>query len=73
MKIQAKNVKIGMTITWGVMTVKIEEIINGTQKNGKETVTFKGQGLRSYGRNHPKKAWPNYEFTMKAESFAKAK
>jgi len=73
MKIQAKDAKVGMTITWGVNTVTIDTIVNGFQKNGKPTVTFTGTNIRSYGRNEPKKKWENYTFTMKADSFTTVK
>tara|TARA_R110001606_G_scaffold341398_1_gene489736 strand:- start:355 stop:576 length:222 start_codon:yes stop_codon:yes gene_type:complete len=73
MKIQAKDVKVGMTITWGVVTVTVKRIENGVQKNGKETVSFYGDGVRSMGRGYDKRALKNYDFTMKADSFTKAK
>jgi hypothetical protein len=73
MKITAKDVKVGMTITWGVNTVTIEKIENGFQKNGKPTVTFTGTNVRSYGRGIPKKTWSGYTFTMKADSWTTAK
>jgi translation elongation factor P/translation initiation factor 5A len=73
MKIQAKDVKVGMTITWGVNTITIEKIENGFQKNGKATVTFVGTNIRSYGRGVKNSTWLNYDFTMKAESWTTAK
>lgn len=52
MKIQAKEVKVGMTIKWGVVTMIVEDIETTYQKNGKELKLFTGNVTRSMGRGH---------------------
>ena len=70
MKIQAKDVKVGMTVKWGVVTMIVEEVETTYQKNGKELKLFTGNVTRSMGRgNKPSK----YHTTIKvkAETFLK--
>lgn len=42
MKIQAKDLKVGMTVRAGYWILKIENITNGMLKNGKKTITVEG-------------------------------
>jgi len=53
MKIQAKDVKVGMVIKWGVVTMEVEKIETAYQKNGKELKLFTGNVTRSHGRGYP--------------------
>ena len=65
MKIQAKDVKVGMTIRWGVVTMVVEKIESTHQKNGKEQKLFTGDITRSRGRGYkPIK----YHSTIKVKS-----
>lgn len=42
MKIQAKDLKVGMTVRAGYWILKIENITNGILKNGKKTIIVEG-------------------------------
>jgi len=65
MKIQAKDVKVGMTIKWGVVTMMVEKVETTYQKNGKELKLFTGNVTRSMGRGQkPVK----YHDTIKVKS-----
>ena len=74
MKIQAKEVKIGMKVLFGwgeLLTVK--SIIKSFQKNGKELVTFIGDSVQTTTKSKNKK-YPivenryNYDITFKLET-----
>ena len=69
MKIQAKQVEIGMTIGWGVVTLTVKNIVTGNQKNGIETKKFEGSAVRSMGKGHKLSNYKNYDFTAKSETF----
>ena len=58
MKIQAKDLKIGMLIVDGVWSMKVESIKKGFLKNGKPTTTVEGRQNRVAPKN--KKA-PTYK------------
>ena len=66
MQILANEVKKGMTIGWGVVTLTVNEIVKGKQKNGKETRTFIGSAARSMGRGHKPRVFNEYDFTCKS-------
>jgi hypothetical protein len=42
MKIKAKNLKVGEDVKFGNHWIKIQDLINGTQKNGKKFVQVCG-------------------------------
>lgn len=74
MKIQAKEVKIGMKVLFGwgeLLTVK--SIVKSFQKNGKELVTFIGDSVQTTTKSKNKK-YPivenryNYDITFKLET-----
>jgi hypothetical protein len=67
MKIKAKEVELGMTVSWGVVTMKVEAIIKGLQKNGTETRTFKGPIERNIGRGRNPMKYTS-DFTAKNET-----
>ena len=70
MKIQAKDVKVGMTIRWGVVTMMVEEVETAYQKNGKELKVFTGDVTRSMGRGH-KPIQYHDTIKVKSETFLK--
>jgi FlaG/FlaF family flagellin (archaellin) len=47
MKILAKDLKVGMTVKSGYVTVEIKEMQNGFQKNGAATITVTGTGTKN--------------------------
>ena len=60
MKIQARDLKVGQDVKFGNHWMKVEELIYGTQKNGKEYVNvcgtvYSGFVRSSYGNRpvHP--------------------
>lgn len=69
MKIQAKDVQIGMTIKWGVVTINVKEIQNYTQKNGKTAKIFLGPAKVSNGRGFKPSTFDNYDIYAKDESW----
>ncbi len=69
MKIKAKEVKLGMKIGWGVITITVEKITNGMQKNGIETISFEGVGTRSMGKGYKPLKEYKTDFTVKSETF----
>lgn len=52
MTIKAKDVKEGMIIKWGVVTMEVNRIETAHQKNGKELRLFTGSVTRSMGRGN---------------------
>ena len=73
MKTQAKNVKIGMTIKWGVVTITVKEIKNFVQKNQVEGKTFIGSAIRTMGIGNKSIQYPYYEIQVKNETFVTIK
>jgi len=69
MKIQAKDVKIGQTIKWGVVTLTVKKIKSFTQKNGIEGKIFYGNAIRSFGRNVRPAKFDNYDISPKNETW----
>jgi hypothetical protein len=47
MTILAKELKVGMTVTTGCLSIVIKEIEKGFQKNGTPTVTVIGTGTKN--------------------------
>ena len=70
MKIQAKDVKVGMTIRWGVVSMLVDEVQTAYQKNGKELKLFTGNVTRSMGRGN-KPTYYHDTIKIKAETFLK--
>ena len=68
MKIQAKDVKVGMVIKWGVVTMDVEKIETAYQKNGKEIKLFTGNVTRSMGRGN-KPAYYHDTIKIKSDTF----
>ena len=64
MKIKAKDIKKGMTVTTGTLSIKVEEVVKGTLKNGNPTIMVKGQGFFSVS-GHKTKALNTCEQTFK--------
>ena len=52
MKIQAKDLKVGQTVRTGYLTIVIDKIEKGFQKNGTPTITVFGVGTKN-GRTNP--------------------
>jgi hypothetical protein len=55
MKIQAKDLKVGQDVKFGNHWIKVEKLIQGTQKNGKGFVqvcgtVYEGKIRSSYGK-----------------------
>ena len=73
MKIKAKEVKQGMTIKWGVVTITVEQIETFTQKNGKTGKVFYGPAIRSFGRGVRPSKYSNYDIEVKDETFVTVK
>lgn len=69
MKIQAKDVTVGMKIRWGVVTLTVERIVPFTQKNGKTGKFFYGPAERSLGRGFKPVVLANSEINAKDETF----
>lgn len=69
MKIQAKDVKVGMTVGWGVVTLTVEEIKTFTQKNGVTGRFFYGPATRSWGRGIKPSKYESYDINAKDESW----
>lgn len=69
MKIQAKEVKVGMTIKWGVVTINVTKIDSFTQKNGITGKVFYGPATRSFGRGVRPAKYPSYDIEVKDETF----
>lgn len=69
MKIQAKDVKVGMTVKWGVVTINVERIETFTQKNGKTGKKFYGPATRSMGRGFKPAKSPQYDIDVKYETW----
>jgi hypothetical protein len=68
MKIQAKEVQVGMTVIWGVVSITVEKIVPFTQKNGKTGKTFYGSAVRSMGRGRKPSFSANYYINVRDES-----
>jgi len=69
MKIQAKDVKVGMTIKWGVVTLTVSKIACFTQKNGITGKTFYGSATRSFGRGIKPAYYNSYDIGVKDASW----
>ena len=69
MKIQAKDVKVGMTVKWGVVTITVERIKTFTQKNGKTGKIFYGPATRSFGRGIKPAKYAQYDIDPKDETW----
>lgn len=63
MKIQAKDLKVGMTVRAGYWILKIENITNGILKNGKKTIIVEGITIMKHtGSTKIKEAFLNLTF-----------
>ena len=69
MKIQAKDVKVGMIVKWGVVTITVERIEPFIQKNGKTGKLFYGPATRSWGRGVKPSHYENYDINVKDDSW----
>ncbi len=69
MKIQAQDVKVGMTVGWGVVTLTVERIETYTQKNGTECKTFWGKATMPSPRGFKPTSYEKYDFTAKNETW----
>ena len=69
MKIQAKDIQVGMLIQWGVVKLTVERIVPFTQKNGKTGKFFYGPGERSLGKGFKPIRLDNGEINAKDETF----
>lgn len=69
MKIQAKNIQVGQTVKWGVVTLTVERIVPFTQKNGIEGKIFYGPATRSFGRGVKPIKYETYDINAKNETF----
>lgn len=65
MKIQAKEIKIGMIIRRDYWTVEVERIVEGFLKNGKKTYTIGGKGVMKYTGIKKTRDYDSVEFTFK--------
>jgi len=66
MKIQAKELKTGMTVRDGYFTIEISKIVEGTLKNGKAIRTVSGKGIHKYTASNKTKAHDCLELTFKS-------
>ena len=73
MKIQAKDVQVGMTVKWGVVTLTVNEIVPFTAKNGREGKVFFGPAIRSYGRGVKPRHFQNEDISVWSESWLSIK
>ena len=73
MRIQAKDVQVGMTVTWGVVTIAVQRIVPFEQKNGKTGRTFYGSAKRSFGRNIRPAQYDMYDISPKDETWLTVK
>jgi hypothetical protein len=73
MKIKAKDLKIGMTITSGVLTMTINNINKSFQKNGTALVVCYGSVVRYMGRGFKNKFFDTYDISIKEETLVKIK
>ncbi len=73
MKIKAKEVKVGMTVGWGVVTITVNKIEESFLKNGKQLITLYGSATRSHGGGFKPSIYPNYYITPKGETFLRLK
>jgi hypothetical protein len=79
MKIQAKEVKIGMSVSfgWGEW-LQVKSIEKSFQKNGKELTTFRGDSIQILTKSTSRK-YPiignetNVDLTFKSETQVKVK
>jgi hypothetical protein len=69
MKIQAKDVKIGDIVKWGLITIKVKEIQDFTQKNGIKGKTFFGPAFRSCGRGIEPIVFKDYDISPKNDTW----
>tara|TARA_R110000868_G_C10673624_1_gene746853 strand:- start:350 stop:634 length:285 start_codon:yes stop_codon:yes gene_type:complete len=65
MKIQAKDLKVGQDVKFGNNWIKIENLIEGTQKNGKGFVqvcgtVYEGKIRSSYGNRKVEAHYSDY-------------
>lgn len=65
MKIQAKELKTGMTVRNGYWTVDVESVTEGELKNGKKTFTIRGKGIMKYTASKKTRNYDSVEFTFK--------
>ena len=65
MKIQAKELKTGMTVRNGYWTVDVEKITEGVLKNGKRTFKISGKGVMKYTASKKTRNYDSVEFTFK--------
>ena len=68
MKIQAKELKTGMTVRNGYWTVDVEKITEGVLKNGKRTFTISGKGVMKYTASKKTRNYDSVEFTFKGNT-----
>lgn len=69
MKVKASEVKKGMSIGWGCVTITVVQQINESfQKNGKKLITFSGPGIRTKGRGYKPYKFDQTSVTAKSET-----
>ena len=73
MKIKANKVEKGMTVSWGVVTITVENIEESFQKNGKQLITLYGSAIRSMGRGYKPRKYETYSITPKGETYLNLK
>ena len=67
MKIQAKNLKVGQDVKFGNNWIKVEKLIEGTQKNGKGFVNvcgtiYEGKIKSKYGNRKIESDYCDYNY-----------
>ena len=65
MKIQAKDLRVGQDVKFGNEWLKVEKLIEGSQKNGKGFVNvcgtvYEGKIVSSYGNRKVESYYSNY-------------
>lgn len=73
MTIEAQDVKVGMTIKWGVVTITVNAIETFTQKNGVTGKVFYGPAIRSFGRGVRPAKYSEYDIEVKDKTIVTVK
>ena len=68
MKIQAKDVKIGMNVTSGKTKINVEDVIIGCLKNGRTTITLVGSAVYK-SSDRPAYYIDRYELVLREDTF----
>jgi len=66
MKIEAKDLKVGMRVRDGYLTIEIIEIVEGKLKNGKDIRTVSGKGTRKHTASRKVTNTDRSELTFKS-------